>query len=108
MLVIAPFPYAGWALYLDGVRGEVLCSAPRLPRISNQHYTFSVLGCQKDNAGGFEGTAHLIACIVANLEPVGLQALQRGQGHQGLVGEHVLRPPKKRTRSPHLARRDHS
>src|SRR5260370_5885040 len=70
MLVITPFPYVGWASYLDGVRGEVLGSAPGLSRISNQHYTFPMLGCQKDNAGGFEGTAYLIASVLADLESV--------------------------------------
>jgi len=58
--------------------------SPRgLPRSSNQHYTFSVVGGEEDNAGGFEGTADLVARILANLESLGLPALQRGQGPPG-------------------------
>jgi len=72
-----------------------------------QHYTFSAIEGLEDNASGLESAADLVARILAHLESVRLQALQRSQGHQGLVGEHLLRPPKERTRSPHLARGDH-
>jgi len=76
--------------------------------ISTPYYTFFVIAGDEGNAGGSEGTVDLMARFLAHLERVGLQALKRGQGYQGLVGEHLLRPPKERTCSPHLARGDHS
>jgi hypothetical protein len=76
--------------------------------ISTQYYTFFVIAGDEGNAGGSEGTVDSMARFLAHLERVGLQALERGQGYQGLVGEHLLRPSKERTCSPHLARGDHS
>jgi len=43
--------------------------------ISDQHYAFSAIEGQEDNASGFQGTPDLMARIFADLEPVGLQAL---------------------------------
>ena len=76
--------------------------------ISTPYYTFFVIAGNEGNARGSEGKVDSMARFLAHLEPVGLQALERGQGYQGLVSELLLRPPKERTRSPHLARGDHS
>jgi hypothetical protein len=75
--------------------------------ISTPCYAFFVIAGHEGNAGASEGTVDLMARFLAHLE-VGLQAFERGQGYQGLVGEHLLRPAKERTRSPHLAGGDHS
>ena len=83
-------------------RGIFGAPCPGWP-ISTQYYTFFVIARHEGNAGGSEGTVDSMARFLAHLERVGLQALERGQGYQGLVGEHLLRPSKERTRSPHLA-----
>jgi len=75
---------------------------------SKQYYTFSVIEVYERNAGGLEGAVDSMARILAHCARVGLQALQRGQGYHGPVGELLLRPPKKRTGSPYLARSYHS
>ena len=76
--------------------------------ISTPYYTFFAVAGHEGNADGSEGTVDSMARFVAHLERVGLQALERSQGYQGFVGELLLRPAKERTRSPHLARGDHS
>src|SRR6266481_3386363 len=104
---LRPSGFAGWFWWMVFCRG--LFWGPRRGwPISNQHYTFSMIQVHEGNAGGLEGAVDSMARILAHLERVGLQALQRGQGYHGLVGELLLRPPKKRTRSSHLARGDHS
>src|SRR6202030_1118699 len=48
-------------------------------RVSYQHHALSSTGSEEDDAGGFERAAHLIARVVPDLEPVGLQPLQGGE-----------------------------
>jgi len=107
MLVIAPVRFC-WVVSVDGFLPRTLGASCRCCLISTPYYAFFVIAGHEGNAGGLEGMADSMARFLAHLEPVGLQALERSQGYQGLISEHLLRPPKERTCSPHLARGDHS
>jgi hypothetical protein len=74
-----------------------------------EHDATTAVGFHKQDPGGFQNTANLVARTLMNLElPFGLQALQGGQRHQGFLGEHLLLPFQQGSRGPNLSAGDHS
>lgn len=64
-------------------------------------HAFALVGRQKNDAGGLERPANLIARGLKHLEAVlGLEALERGQRYPGPVSERLLRPSQQRARGP--------
>jgi hypothetical protein len=57
----------------------------------------------------FERTLDLLAgALVHRQAALGFQALQRGECHKGLFGEHLLLPIEQGLRRPNLSAGDHS
>jgi hypothetical protein len=74
-----------------------------------EHNAATTVGFDKQDSGGFQHAANLVASPLVHLEsPFGLEALQGGQGHQGFFGEHLLLPIQQGSRGPNLSAGDHS
>ena len=74
-----------------------------------KHDAATAIGIDEQYAGGFKRTPNLVVRVLMHREPTfGLQALQRGQRHEGFLCEHFLLPVQQRSRGPNLSAGDHS